>query len=108
MSGMTLTKRNGIKIAREFKLAVSGAGLPVIGVYLFGSLAKGKVHRWSDVDIAVVYRPFGADRLSESRIIRKRRNRFDVPMDIVCLRAEDMKNDWLGIAREVKQNGIAV
>lgn len=108
MTWKPLTKRRGLAIAKEFKQAVEGAGLPIIGVYLFGSLAKGNTHRWSDVDIAVIHRPFAENRMEEHRTIRSQRTRFDIPMDIVCLHPEDLKNRYWGVAQEIKNNGIPV
>jgi len=83
-------------------------GIPVVQVLLFGSLVEGATHRWSDVDIAVVYDPFGANRLEEHSRIADAREDFDVPMDIVSLRREDLGDRYSTIAREVREHGIPV
>lgn len=102
------TKQRGLAIARHMKTQLLSQGIPVIQVLLFGSLAEGKTHRWSDVDIAVVHHPFLPDRMEERSRIRSAREDFDVPMDIVCFRDEDMVNKYLGLAQEVKKHGIPV
>ena len=94
-------------MARRMKERLRAAGIPVVRVYLFGSLARGQTHRWSDVDIAVVHEPFDESRARERRRVRSLREDFDVPIDIVCLHPADFENRLLGIAREVQNHGIA-
>ncbi|MBI1812723.1 nucleotidyltransferase domain-containing protein [Candidatus Peregrinibacteria bacterium] len=101
-----LTKERGLAIAKRFKKRLNAGGIPVVGVYLFGSLAHGKPHRWTDVDIAVVHEPFAKLRSQERRSVRSLRDDFSVPMDIVCLRSEDLKNDYLALAKEVREHGV--
>lgn len=108
MKPHTPTRERGLTIARRMKERCRANGIPVEHVYLFGSLAADEPHRWSDVDIAVVYRPFAALRSQERRRIRSLREDFDVPMDILCFRSEDMSNAYVGIAREVREEGIPV
>jgi predicted nucleotidyltransferase len=102
------TKERGLRIARQLKDRCAAAGIPVEQVYLFGSLARGDIHRWSDVDIAVVYRPFLTKRGEERARIRAQREHADVPMDIVCLRTEDWDNGFISIGEEVRRAGIPV
>ncbi|MBI3618975.1 nucleotidyltransferase domain-containing protein [Candidatus Peregrinibacteria bacterium] len=101
-----LTQERGLAIAKRFKKRLKEENIPVVGVYLFGSLARGTPHRWSDVDIAVVHKPFAALRSQERRSVRSIRDDFSVPMDIICLRTEDLQNKYLGIAREVREHGL--
>jgi len=102
------TRDQGIAIARRMKQRLKDGGVPVVNVYLFGSLATRKSHGGSDVDIAVIYEPFADTRSKERRQIRSLRDDFDVPMDIVCLRPEDFQNHLLGIANEIRDHGVAV
>ena len=85
---------------------MTAGGIPVVQVYVFGSLAEGNPHPWSDIDIAVVYEPFGKDRLEEHATISHYRDTFDLPMDIVTLRKEDIGNRYSTIVREVNEHGI--
>ena len=102
------TPQQGLAIARSMKQRLIGYGVPVVQVYLFGSLAEGKTHPWSDVDIAVVYDPFASNRLEEHSRISDAREDFNVPMDIVSLRREDLDNRYSTIVQEVKNRGIPV
>jgi predicted nucleotidyltransferase len=95
-------------IARRLKARCMAAGIPVEQVYLFGSLARGNVHKGSDVDIAVVYRPFLHKRGEERAHIRAQREHADVPMDIICLRTEDLEDAFINIGEQVRREGIPV
>ena len=102
------TKASGIAIARRMKQRLKAHGIPVVDIYLFGSLAAGKPHRWSDVDIAVIHDSFEKSRAKERRKVRSMREDFDVPIDIICLHPEDLHNRFLGIANEVRERGLLV
>lgn len=103
-----LSRKQGLKIAQRMKKKLELLGVPIDNVYLFGSLVEGETHRWSDVDIAVVYRPFLSDPWEEHRRIAQSREDFSIPTDIVCLRLEDLENRYSTIAQEVKKHGIPV
>lgn len=100
------TKARGLRIAKRMKKRLLSDGIPVVNVYLFGSLVHGVPRKWSDVDIAVIHQPFLDDRFEERSRIRSAREDFDVPMDIICLRTEDMDNRYSTIVQEVKRHGI--
>ena len=48
---------------------VSRLRVPVDGVYLFGSYAKGTADEWSDIDLAVVSPEFGTGMLADARAL---------------------------------------
>lgn len=102
------TKERGLQIARKLRQRLKEEGVPIIDVMLFGSLVNGKPHEWSDVDIAVVYRPFKEEIMQERRAIRRLQEDHDVPVDVLCFRPEDLENKLWGVAQEVKKHGMSV
>ena len=54
-----------MKTVREFVRKVSDSGIRVEAAYLFGSHARKKAHKWSDIDVAIISPDFSADRLEE-------------------------------------------
>lgn len=42
------------KIVRRYARTLKQARYPVAALYLFGSSATGRPHRWSDIDVAVI------------------------------------------------------
>ena len=49
-----LTKKSAIKMIISFAREVKGEGVHLRKVILFGSYAKNKQHKWSDIDVALV------------------------------------------------------
>lgn len=60
-----MTKRNLKEIAIKYKSALIGNNIPVAGIYLFGSYAKGNARQGSDIDFCVVSDVFGRDDFEE-------------------------------------------
>ena len=48
------TKKSVIKIVSDFAREVQAEGIHLRKVILFGSYAKNKQHKWSDIDVALV------------------------------------------------------
>jgi len=108
MNREKLHKKSALRIAKGMKERLLKKGVPVEKVFVFGSVISGNIHPWSDLDVAFVCRPFGTDRIAEYNTIAGSREDFDIPMDIVFLRSEDMENRFSTIVQEVKKNGIEV
>jgi predicted nucleotidyltransferase len=102
------TQAQAMQLARQLKEHLRQSSIPVEQMYLFGSIAKEEAHAWSDIDIAIIHRPFGPSRLQERIAIRKARRPIDLRIETVCLHPEDMQNRFSPIAQEVKQHGIPV
>jgi predicted nucleotidyltransferase len=102
------TQKDGLRVAKEMKKRLLAAKIPVRQVLLFGSLARGESNKWTDIDIAIIHEAFMDDRFEEKMSIARERTNYDFPTDVICLRSEDLQNPYLGIAKEVKNHGIAV
>ena len=50
---------------RLFLDKLRNTGMSISEAYIFGSYAKGKADKWSDIDIAIVSPQIGADRFEE-------------------------------------------
>ncbi len=60
-----MTRRNLKEIALKYKSALIRNNIPVNGIYLFGSYAKGNAREGSDIDFCVVSDIFGRDDFME-------------------------------------------
>jgi len=49
-----LTQKSAIEKVRRFAKQVNDSGVHLDRVVLFGSYAKNKQHKWSDIDVAMV------------------------------------------------------
>ena len=57
MAGKQLPKKV-IEQVKEYKKILRADKLPVKDFYVFGSYAKGRQHKWSDIDVCVVSSKF--------------------------------------------------
>jgi predicted nucleotidyltransferase len=82
--------------------------LPMEQVFLFGSHAKGKAHRWSDIDVCVISRRF-RDRCHAIDYLWARRRDEDVEMGIepVGFNPKDFVDED-PLAWEIKRTGIEI
>ena len=104
----SLSKNNGIAMARRLRQRLLEERIPVHAVYLFGSVAGDKAHEWSDVDIAILCTPFRSTRHDESMEVRRLRRDVDMRISPVCLHPDDFDNRLFGLEQEIKKHGIEV
>jgi uncharacterized protein len=74
---MALISNEIIESVKKFLSMVSNSGLSIERVIIFGSYAKGKAGKWSDIDVALVSKDFTGVRFYD----RKRLNRYLVKTD---------------------------
>lgn len=95
--------------ARALKMLLERHGFPVTQVLLFGSVAKGVPHPRSDIDIAVVHRPFGNSRMEELRSMCHVEQEKDLRnIEVVYFHPEDLDDKYSTLVQEVKKHGIPV
>jgi len=49
-------------------LQMASQKVRIIKAYIFGSSARGKRHKWSDIDLAIVSPDFSGDKFEDSKI----------------------------------------
>ncbi|MEK6709501.1 MAG: nucleotidyltransferase domain-containing protein [Nitrospinota bacterium] len=102
-------KESLIKRLAAFKTRLSEK-MPVEKIIFFGSHARGRAHKWSDVDLIVVskkfrgkrfrYRPLGFHRLWDIRY----------PVDFLCYTPEEFQKlrKQSAIVRDAEREGIEI
>ena len=63
-----LTKENAIKEAKAFVEACKNKGIAIEKAILFGSVAKGRQHEYSDIDLALVSNQFSKNFISNTKM----------------------------------------
>jgi predicted nucleotidyltransferase len=94
-----------IDIAREY-LKVTRAEMEIENAYLFGSCAKGKARRESDIDIALVLNKI--DNFFETQFkLMKLRRKIDLRIEPhpILEKDFDMENP---LAREIIETGVLI
>jgi predicted nucleotidyltransferase len=75
---------------------------------LFGSQARGQANLESDIDLAVVSRDFGKDRIQEGALCNRLAYKIDSSIEVVPLSVKQYldPNCIFPIVHEIKKNGV--
>jgi predicted nucleotidyltransferase len=103
-----MNRKEGLALARAFQTLLKQRGIPVVKVLLYGSVASESADGESDIDIAVICRPFRPTRHEENMELRRARRSLDVRISPYCLHPEDFTQNFFPLAREIERTGIAV
>ncbi len=104
-----MKRSEGLRIATRFSHALKAEGIPVQRVLLYGSVARDAAHEDSDLDIAVICKPFGTSRHEENMALRRIRWDIDVRIEPYCFHPEDFSDAlYFPLAREIERTGVEV
>jgi predicted nucleotidyltransferase len=88
-----MDKTQAIKIIRKFAKALKQHGISVDLLILYGLYARGKVMPDSDIDVAVVSKNFGKDRIEEGMTLFKIAGKIDSRLEPVPISINSYEND---------------
>jgi predicted nucleotidyltransferase len=93
-------------LAVQLRHQLGRVGVRVDGVILFGSHASGKQRIDSDIDIAVLSRDFGKDRLAEGALVNIHASRLHQDLEAIPLSIGDWfdPNPTSPIINEIQKN----
>lgn len=97
-----------VRVAQRFANHVQRQGIPVTRAVLFGSWAKGKARKDSDIDICLVSPQFGKDDLVEMRYLLMETMAVDSRIEPISLSVEDYENDATPFIIEIKKHGYPI
>lgn len=93
------------KEIREYLKILKTDELPIQQVWLFGSFAKGKPHKWSDIDLCVVTPKFKSSWDVLQYLWQKRRKNYGLTIEPVGYTTKDFK-EGSSLIDEIKRTGI--
>ena len=97
-----------IDIAKKYILNLKKAGIPIQAAYLFGSAAKGKMDKNSDIDICVISPIFGKDRLDERVKLMNLQDNISDLIEPHPYSISDFNNKFDALSNEIKKYGIFI
>ncbi|MDI7261433.1 MAG: nucleotidyltransferase domain-containing protein [Thermodesulfobacteriota bacterium] len=104
-----MVKNQAIKVIRKFVKALKQEGIAVDRVILYGSYVKGKTRPDSDIDVAVISKNFGKDRVEEGMNLFRIAGKIDPRIEPVPISSKSYENDtWIPLIYEIKEKGIEV
>ncbi|MBI4148517.1 nucleotidyltransferase domain-containing protein [Candidatus Woesearchaeota archaeon] len=94
---------------KEFKTRLS-KDVSVEKIILFGSRARGKAKRESDVDLIVVSKNFKGKKSYERAVGFYRHWNLDYPVDFLCYTPEEFKklSKMITIVRQAVREGVEI
>ena len=99
-------KNQALKIIRKFVKRLRQEGIAVDRVILYGSYAAGKERRDSDIDVAIVSRDFGKDRIEEGMVLYRIAGKVDSRLEPVPVSVDAFENDtWIPLIYEIRAKG---
>jgi predicted nucleotidyltransferase len=101
-----MRREEGLSLAQKFKSLLLQRGYPIERVVLYGSVAKNLAHAGSDIDIAVVTKPFGISRIREGGDILLASKDIDLRIETVTLHPEDFSRPFFTLGHEIEKTGV--
>ncbi len=103
-----MNQKEAMQTAKQFKLALQAAGVPFDSVIVFGSVARNSMHAQSDIDIAVIGKPYKGDRMDEQYALSRVRRGISYKIQPIWFYPEHMEDKYSTLAQEIKKDGILV
>ena len=102
-----MDKNQALKIIKKFVKRLRQEGISVDRVILYGSCAAGRAGRDSDIDVAVVSKDFGKDRVEEGIRLCKIAGKVDARLEPIPISVAAYEKDtWLPLIYEIKVKGL--
>ena len=98
-----------IQEINQFKKSLS-SNMPVNKMILFGSMAFGKIHRDSDIDLLIVSKKFRGKKSFQRSLGFHKYWDIDYPVDFLCYTPEEFNKlkKQATIVREAVREGIEI
>lgn len=97
-----------IEQVKEYKKILRADKLPVRGVYVFGSYAKGTATKDSDIDVCVVSPKFKTSWSALSYLYSKLPYGLGWSIEPVGFNPKDFSDKYSGLISEIKKHGVKV
>lgn len=104
-----MDRRETINKLRKFKKSIS-KDFPISGMYFFGSMASGKIHKYSDIDLIIV-----SPKFRKLNFFQRGARMYDywnlrMPVDFLCYSPEEFNKlkKQITIVKEAVENGIEI
>jgi len=103
-----MSKVEAKKIVKEYAGKLREKNYPFSAVYLFGSYAKGKAHKWSDIDVAVVSDKMKRNRDKNRFLLWHIRREVDSMIEPHGFTVKDFEDECDPMVYEIKKTGIKI
>ena len=99
-------KSQVIRLIKEFVNALKQEGITIDRVILYGSYARGHARPDSDIDVAVISKDFGKDRVEEGMALFRIAGKIDPRLEPVPFSTKMYEKDtWIPLIYEIREEG---
>lgn len=103
-----MSRAKAKKIVAKYARELKTRKIPFFAVYLFGSFAKGKPTKESDIDVAIITNILKRNRDKNVLELWRARENIDNRIEPHGFSPKDFKDYWNPMAHEVKKTGIKI
>ena len=103
-----MSKVEAKKVVRKYAEKLKEENYPFHSVYLFGSFAKNKSHKWSDIDVAVVSDKLKRNKDENRFLLWNLRMDVDTRIEPHGFTVKDFENECDPLAYEIRKTGIRI
>ena len=102
-----MDKNQALIIIKKFVKKLKQEGISVDRAILYGSYAVGKERLHSDIDVAIVSKDFGKDRVDEGIKLFRIAGKVDTRLEPVPISVEAYEQEtWVPLIYEIKVKGL--
>src|SRR4030042_6790856 len=102
-----MDKDQALKIIKKFVKRLREEGISVDRVFLYGSYAAGQGRGDSDIDVAIVSKDFGKDRVEEGMALFRIAGKVNARLEPVPISIKAYRDDtWVTLIYEIKAKGL--
>jgi predicted nucleotidyltransferase len=99
-------KGQAIRVIKEFVHALKREGITIDRIILYGSYVKGHARPDSDIDVAVISKDFGKDRIEEGMTLFRIAGKIDPRLEPVPFSIKMYEDDtWVPLIYEIREKG---
>lgn len=103
-----MPKIDAKKIVKKYAEKLKKENYPFAAIYLFGSCAKGKAHKWSDIDVAVISDKMKRNRDKGRFLLWHIRRDIDSMIEPHGFTVKDFQDDNDPMVNEIKKTGVRI
>lgn len=103
-----MVKKKIIKIIKKYIEYLQNDGIEVEKAVIFGSYAKNNYKKESDIDVLIVSKSFGKNRVREGQELFKRIRFVDSRIEPIPVSLKEYENSENPFIEEIKKYGIEI
>lgn len=103
-----MSKVDAKKIVKKYAEKLKEKNYPFSAVYLFGSYAKNKAHKWSDIDVAVITNKLKKNRDKNENLLWHIRRGVNIMIEPHGFTVKDFQDECDPMVYEIKKTGIKI